>query len=99
MCIEKGSGMEVMIEFFEKVKGDPRIGPWHISLFAAIVAGPCVDGLYRVGRRGSAETSKVRGKTTYYKCLRELVEYGYLEYWPERGMEGSVVRVRLGGIP
>jgi hypothetical protein len=85
--------MDVMKEFFEKVRHDQRIGPVHVSLFAAIVTRPCVDGLYRVGLRGLAETSKVRGKTTYYRCLRELVEYGYLEYWPERD-GGSVVRVR-----
>jgi len=86
--------MEVMREFVEKVKDDPRIGPWHISLFAAIVVRPCCNGFYRVGRRGLVKTSKIRGKTTYYKCLRELVEYGYLEYWPERGDGGSVVRVK-----
>lgn len=90
---ENGDRMEVMREFFERVRQDQRVGPWHISLFAAIVVRPCVDGFYRVGKRGLEETSKLRGKTTYYKCLRELVEYGYLEYWPERD-GGSVVRVR-----
>jgi len=85
--------MDVMKEFFEKVRHDQRIGPWHISLFAAIVVRPCEDGYYRVGKRRLAETSKVWGKTTYYKCLKELVEYGYLEYWPERDGR-SAVRVR-----
>jgi hypothetical protein len=86
--------MEVLRDFFEKVKGDPRIGPWHVSLFVAIVVRPCTDGFYRVGRRGLVETSKIQGKTTYYKCLRELVDYGYLEYWPEKGDGESVVRVK-----
>ena len=83
-----------MHAFFEKIKDDHRIGPVHISLFAAIVTTPCLKGYYRVGHKGLAETSKLQGKTTYYKCLKELVEYGYLEYWPERAVGGSLVRVK-----
>jgi hypothetical protein len=38
--------------------------------------------------------SRILGKTTYYKVLRELAEWGYVEYRAERA-RGRVSGVRI----
>jgi hypothetical protein len=74
-----------IVKFMERVRGDVRIGPLHISLYMAI--------LYRWAEQGCTEAveftakelmpvAKIAGGTPFYRCLRELHRYGYLEYRP-----------------
>ena len=72
-------------DFMDRAEKDSRLGPIHVSLYLAI--------LYcwiRQGGRGPARVSgkelmplaKIGGPTPMYKSLRELHEYGYIEYQP-----------------
>ena len=71
--------------FMDRAEKDARLGPMHISLYVAL--------LYRWIRQGKDEfvsvtgrelmpIAKIGGLTPMYKCLRELHQYGYIEYLP-----------------
>jgi hypothetical protein len=71
--------------FLEQVRVDPRIGPPHISLYLAIFY--C---WLRQGGNGAVEftgkelmqIAKIAGGTPFYRCIKQLDEYGYIRYEP-----------------
>lgn len=77
-------GME-MVLFMEQARTDPRIGPFHISLYMAIFY------LWvQQGRNGPAQfkardlmpAAKIMGGAHFYKCIKQLDAYGYIIYEP-----------------
>ena len=71
--------------FFSAIKEDPRIGATHISLYMALFqfynlnrsANPVA-----ITRTSVMGLAKIRGLATYHKCMRDLVECGYIKYEP-----------------
>ena len=71
--------------FYQSIRSDARIGTTHISLYVA---------LYQMSNWGSGEMpvlikgrevmemAKISSSATYHKCLRQLVEYGFIHYAP-----------------
>ena len=71
--------------FFQMIQSDSRIGTTHISLYVA---------LYQIWTKGSGkmpvlikrrevmELAKISSSATYHKCLRQLIEYGFIRYVP-----------------
>jgi hypothetical protein len=53
-------------------------------------------GYFSVGRKEGMERSKILGKERYYRCLKELAEFGYIGYEPEH-YPGKRSKVRIGG--
>ena len=39
-------------------------------------------GSFRASRRKLMSFSRIRSKATYHKCIKELVEYKYINYQP-----------------
>ncbi len=71
--------------FMDIIQEDPRIGPSHISLYIAIVYSCRKQGSkmpIRIYRKDLMRRSKMRGKGTYHRCLRDLTEYGFIRYVP-----------------
>ena len=72
-------------DFMERAAKDTRLGPMHVSLYLAILycwlqqggAGPA-----RVTGKGLMPLAKIGGLTPLYKCLRELHQFGYIDYKP-----------------
>ena len=90
--------METWVEldaFYELVLEDPRIGPAHISLYIALLH------LYGLGagknplpiqRRQIMPLAKISSRSTYYKCIRDLHDFGYIKYRPSCDLEeGSAI--------
>ena len=78
--------MEALHLFFEKIKDDPRIGPLHISLYKALLSIQEERPEQRylpINREELVVRSKIFGKNAYYRCLKELAAFGYIEYRPE----------------
>ena len=70
----------------EKARDDRRIGSTHIGLFAAAVhystmMGGCNPIKAYSDIMGLAKIAALR---TYCRCLKELDEYGYVEYQPSK---------------
>lgn len=72
-----------MISFFIKASSDHRIGPLHVAIYMALFQQWCISGEnpVSVSMLQVAQVAKV-GRTTYHKCIRELNEYGYIQYTP-----------------
>lgn len=80
--------MEQVIElsnFYSAIKSDNRIGTTHISLYMALFQfynlnksnNPIV-----ITRTAVMEVAKISGLATYHKCMKDLVEFGYIEDVP-----------------
>jgi len=71
--------------FFSAIKEDPRIGATHISLYMALFQFYNLNRLTNpiaITRTSVMEVAKIRGLATYHKCMKDLVECGYIEYQP-----------------
>ncbi|HOZ85523.1 MAG TPA: hypothetical protein PK191_08530 [Niabella sp.] len=74
--------LKQMIGFLVKASCDHRVGPHHIALYIAIFQQWCMnngENPVSITQAGLREVSKI-GKTAYYKCMRELEQYGYIKY-------------------
>jgi hypothetical protein len=71
--------------FYRKVEADKRIGVTHISLYMALFQmwslQNCVGPL-AITRAELMPVAKICGRGTYHKCIKDLEEYGYIEYKP-----------------
>jgi hypothetical protein len=71
--------------FYEAIAEDPRMTYIHISMYMALLhlyvlhAG---ENPVQVNRESLMQFAKISGRVTYYKCLNELHEYGYIRYLP-----------------
>jgi len=81
--IEMGS--EVLQRFFETIKTDPRIGPVHISLYAALYLRSSWKQYENPIYIFSSELKpfcKISSSATYHRSIKQLNEYGYIRYVP-----------------
>jgi len=81
--------------FLELVAIDGRLTPCHISTYMSLFQlwnkSRFPDKL-SVCRSEVMEISKIGSTRTYYKCMKQLHEYGYLAYFPSNNpLRGSIV--------
>jgi hypothetical protein len=83
--------MDEIRELLSPLVGDDRVGPVHVCLYLAILqygerhsaAAP-----FYIRRGELMRLAKIRGKTTYFRVMGELAEWGYIEYRPSRDKGG-----------
>ena len=74
-----------LTNFYSAVKNDNRIGTTHISLYMALFQFYNLNRLenpIQITRTAVMEVAKISGLATYHKCMRDLVEFGYIKYDP-----------------
>ena len=74
-----------LTRFFSAIKEDPRIGATHISLYMALFQFYNLNDFQNpvsIIRYAVMDAAKIRGLATYHKCMRDLVECGYIQYEP-----------------
>ena len=86
--------------FFSAIKEDPRIGATHISLYMALFQFYILNRLTNpiaITRALVKEVAKIKGLATYHKCMRDLVECGYIEYQPsfDPGVSSKVYLLKI----
>jgi hypothetical protein len=72
-------------EKFNSMDEDPRIGPVHLSLFLGIIRtweenhfkNPISSFSWELMAK-----AKISGGATYFRVIRELHQYGYIQYTP-----------------
>jgi hypothetical protein len=89
----------ILYRFMNLVKEDPRIGPSHISLYLAIV-NCCNEQELQlpvsVFSRDLMKGAKISACGTYHKCMKDLKDYGYIQYIPSYNpVLGSLVGLNL----
>jgi hypothetical protein len=81
--------------FFERVAGDERLNPTHVSMYVSLFQfwNACrFQNPISISRNELMKVSKISAKATYHKCIRELNDYGYLQYRPSYNpFKGSLV--------
>jgi hypothetical protein len=71
--------------FFVSIRSDNRISTSHISLYMALFECWNQNDFQNpvfIRRQQVMESAKISGLATYHRCMRELHEYGYINYFP-----------------
>jgi len=71
--------------FYRAILLDARIGTTHISLYVALFQLWQWSGFQMpllIKRRDVMGLAKISSSATYHKHLRQLIEYGFLTYYP-----------------
>lgn len=71
--------------FLDSAREDPKLTPTHIGLYTVLLyywkkqayLSPVV-----IVRTAVMSLSKISGRSTYNKCMKELHAYGYIHYEP-----------------
>ncbi|MCG6190843.1 hypothetical protein [Maribellus maritimus] len=71
--------------FFDRLSGDERMGAYHISLYMALFL--CWNRSrfrtpFPVDREELMQLSRIGSKNTYARCMKQLNDWGYIEYSP-----------------
>jgi hypothetical protein len=77
--------IELVSNFIENVKDDPRINTAHISLYVSLVNQWFAKGIENpltVFSKEIMPICKISGAATYHRSIRQLHEYGYIRYIP-----------------
>ena len=79
------SALKKLTIFYSAIKEDPRIAPTHISLYMALFQFYNLNKFQhpiKITRTAVMEVAKISGLATYHKCMKDLVEFGYIQYEP-----------------
>lgn len=89
----------LLCDFFDVVKEDPRIGLCHVSLYMSLVAHYIESGTvnpFSFPRKLIMQKAKINSRCTYNKAISELALYKYLHRLPSySGLNHSVYLRRL----
>jgi hypothetical protein len=72
-------------DFFSAIQQDGRISITHIGIYAALLQYRIDNGFInpiQVFSHEIMQIAKISAPITYHKCVRELSEYGYINYMP-----------------
>ena len=87
--------IKLLAGFFEKVADDDRLNPTHISMYVSIFQlwnANRFKNPISISRNMVMKICKISANATYHKCIKELHEFGYLEYAPSYNpFKGSLV--------
>jgi hypothetical protein len=74
-----------MAHFYQKILDDPRITITHISFYMALLniwSMNHFENPMPIEKEQVMSFAKISSQFTYFKCLKHLHEYGYIEYIP-----------------
>lgn len=77
--------LKPLSDFFDAIKKDGRISITHIGIYAALLQYWKEEKFCNPMTAFSQDImviAKVSSAATYYKCIRELNEFGYIRYEP-----------------
>ncbi len=74
-----------LTNFFSAIHDDSRIGPTHICLYMALLQFYNLNRFQNpveITRAAVMKVAKISGLATYHKCIKDLVDFGYIQYSP-----------------
>jgi hypothetical protein len=74
-----------LANFFRSMKDDNRMTATHISLYTALFArweSSNFQSPVAFTRRELMEAAKINGLATYHRCMKDLNDFGYVQYRP-----------------
>lgn len=86
-----------VMAFFERVAADKRLTPFHISLYLALLHHWRSSGFeeqFPFARKSIQADSRIGSLHTIYRCLRDLAEWGYIQYTTSKNPKvGSAILI------
>ena len=83
--------------FYDRIQQDDRLNPTHISLYLALFQFWNLNHFQNpisISRNEMMKLSKISALGTYHKCIKQLQEFGYIEYIPSfNPYKGSLVNL------
>ena len=83
--------------FYDKIQQDERLNQTHISLYLALFQFWNINHFQNpisISRNEMMRLSKISALGTYHKCIKELQNFGYIEYIPSfNPYKGSLVNL------
>ena len=79
------SEVKELTRFYSAIREDNRIGATHISVYMALFQFYNLNKFENpilITRKAVMETAKINGLATYHKCIKDLDEFGYINYRP-----------------
>jgi hypothetical protein len=74
-----------LTRFYSAIKNDNRIGATHITMYMALFQfynlNQFCNPVY-ITRVSVMEVAKISGLATYHKCIKDLHDFGYIQYLP-----------------
>lgn len=70
--------------FYKMASADNRISPVHISLYFGLLTAAsqsCTEYFF-LDREQVMADAKIYSRVTYHRSMRQLHEYGYIDYHP-----------------
>jgi len=74
-----------LTNFYSAIREDHRIGTTHISIYMALFQFYNLNGFrnpIEITRTSVMEVAKISGLATYHKCIKDLNDFGYIQYKP-----------------
>ncbi len=89
-----------LTSFLTAIRKDHRIGTSHISLYMALFQFYNLNQFQNpveITKALVMEVAKISGLATYHKCIRDLAEFGYIDYRPSfhPGVSSRVVLLKV----
>lgn len=89
--------------FFNKANADSRMKPNHISLYMMLFNNWNSNRFTNptsIPKEKIMKSSKIHSNTTYYKCLKELQLYGFIEHLPTSNpyLNSNVIMIDLSEL-
>lgn len=78
-------GLKVLTDFYIAIKDDHRIGTTHISLYMALFQfyiSKDFTNPVEITRAAVMKVAKIQGIATYHSGMKDLNNFGYIEYKP-----------------
>ncbi|AZI22508.1 hypothetical protein EIH07_05330 [Chryseobacterium taklimakanense] len=83
--------------FYDKIQDDDRLNPTHISFYLALSQFWNLNHFRNpisISRSQMMRISKISALGTYHKCIKQLEEFGYIQYMPSfNPYKGSLVNL------
>ncbi|QIY83711.1 transcriptional regulator [Chryseobacterium sp. NEB161] len=83
--------------FYDRIQHDDRLNPTHISLYLALFQFWNLNHFQNpisISRNEMMRLSKISALGTYHKCIKQLQDFGYIEYLPSfNPYKGSLVNL------
>ena len=87
--------LKPLSDFFKAIEKDCRISITHIGIYVALLQFRVDRGFInpiQAYRYEIMDIAKISSPKTYYKCMRDLNEYGYIKYESTRKRnQGSTI--------
>ncbi len=78
-------GLTELTNFYTAIKEDHRIGATHICLYMSLFQFYNLNGFTNpidITRAAVMKVAKIQGIATFHACIKDLSDFGYIEYKP-----------------